>query len=355
MLLLHPERAKSQVMFRSLTLPVAEERARQSGLKGAMYAWESDPFNGTDQTPYFAHENAQREIHVNGDIAIAQWQYYLATGDVSWLRDSGYPVIRATADFWASRVVYQKSADRYEILHVTSPDEAYTDVNNDSFTNAIARRNLQIAVAAAGIVGVPADPAWSEIANKIYIPFSAEEQRHLDFDASVPHDKQTWMGSSLAFLAYPPLDLPMTPAIRRHDFDFALRSLRELSPDSNAMLLAMIGVEAAELGDADAAGKWLQRQQSGFLKPPFNVRSETALNNTTYILATSAGFLQNFLYGLPGLRITEQGLSSQYPPVMPAAWQRMVLRNIVFEGKRFDYVLERDGRGRVRARRAAAR
>jgi trehalose/maltose hydrolase-like predicted phosphorylase len=351
LLLTHPERAKSQVTFRYLTLPAAQERARQHGYKGAMYPWESDPFDGTDQTPFFAHENAQREIHVNGDVAIAQWQYYLATLDRNWLRKYGYPVIRATADFWVSRVVYQKTADRFEILHVTSPDEAYNDVNNDSFTNSIARRNLQIATLAARAVGATPDPAWARIAKKIYIPFSDAEQRHLDFDPSVPHDKQTWMGSALAFLAYPQLDLPMTPDVRRNDFNFALRSLKELSPDSNAMLLAMISVQAAQLGDQDAANKWLQRQQTGFLKPPFNVRSETILNNTTYILATSAGFLQNFLYGFSGLRITEQGLTTQYPPVMPAAWNTLLLRNIVFQGKRFDTVLQRDASGQVRATR----
>jgi SSS family transporter len=354
MLLLHPQRARSQIAFRYSTLPAARERARQHGYPGAMYPWESDPFNGSDQTPHFAHENAQREIHINGDVAIGQWQYYLATLDLKWLRNYGYPVIRATAEFWASRVVYEKSAERYEILHVTSPDEAYNDVNNDSFTNAIARRNLQIAISAAKALGVAPDPVWADIAAKIYLPFSEAEQRHLDFDPSVPHDKQTWMGSALAFLAYPQLDLPMTPQVRRNDFNFALRSLQELSPDSNAMLLAMISLEAAELGDPAAAEKWLQRQQTGFLKPPFNVRSETVLNNTTYILATSAGFVQNFLYGFSGLRITDQGLTSPYQPLLPTGWNKMVLQNIVFRGERFNYGVERDGQGTINAQRRAA-
>jgi len=117
------------------------------------------------------------------------------------------------------------------------------------------------------------------------------------------------------------------------------------------MVLAMISLEATELGDAAEADKWLQRQQAGFLKPPFNVRSETALNNTTYILATSAGFLQNFLYGFSGLRIKDQGLMPQYPPVMPAAWKALTLKNIAFRGRRFDYVLSRDRAGAVRATR----
>jgi hypothetical protein len=106
------------------------------------------------------------------------------------------------------------------------------------------------------------------------------------------------------------------------------------------MLLAMISVEAAELGERDLAEKWLLRQQDGFLKPPFNVRSETALNNTTHILATSAGFLQNFLFGFSGLRITDEGLVPRYPPLQ---WQRVVLRNVAFRGKRSDYVLSPAG------------
>ena len=340
MLMMHPQRARSQIAFRYTTLPAAQERARQHGFKGAMYPWEADPFDGSDQTPHFAQANALREVHINGDVAIAQWQYYLATLDASWLRNFGYPVIRATAEFWVSRVTHVESFDRYEILHVTSPDEAYNDVNNDSFTNSIARRNLEIATAAARTLGLEPDPQWNVIAGKLYIPFSQEEQRHLDFDPSVPHDKQTWMGSALAFLAYPQLDVSMTPEVRRNDFNFALRALQELSPDSNAMLLAMISVEAAELGERELAEKWLLRQQGGFLKPPFNVRSETVLNNTTHILATSSGFLQNFLFGFSGLRITDEGLVSRYPPLQ---WKRVALRNVVFRGKSRDYVLSPAG------------
>ena len=82
------------------------------------------------------------------------------------------------------------------------------------------------------------------------------------------------------------------------------------------------------------------RQQGGFLKPPFNVRSETVLNNTTHILATSAGFLQNFLFGFSGLRITDAGLTRQYPPL---PWKQVTLRNLTFRGQRSDYILSPEG------------
>jgi len=350
LLLLHPERAKPIVMFRHRTMEPARARARQYGVRGTMYPWEADPETGVDHTPYFAY-GVFREIHVNADIAIAQWQYYLASGDDAWLKNYGWPVIREIAEFWVSRVTYNKEQSRYEIHHVTSPDEAYDDVPNDSFTNAAARKALEIAVAAAHKVGATPDPQWAAIAGHMYIPFSEPEQRHLDFDASVPHDKVTWMGSSLSWLAYPNLDLPMSAQVRRNDFEFQLQELKVHGNDPNEMMMVMLAVHAAELGEGNVAGEWIDRNLVGFLKAPFNVRSETAANNAGYILATSAGFVQSFVYGLTGLRINDAGLSQAYAPVLPARWKSLTLKNVAFRGQNFDVVVSRDAAGKVRLTR----
>jgi hypothetical protein len=350
LLLLHPERAKPIVMFRHRTMQPARERALQYGVKGTMYPWESDPETGVDHTPYFAY-GVFREIHVNADIAIAQWQYYLATGDDSWLKNYGWPVIREIAAFWVSRVEFNKAKDRYEIHHVTSPDEAYDDVPNDSFTNAAARKALDIAVAAAHKVGATPDSQWAEISRRMYIPFSDKEQRHLDFDESVPHDKVTWMGSSLSWLAYPNLDLPMSERVRRNDYEFQVNELKVHGDDPNEMMMVMLAVHAAELGEGEVAGQWIDRNLVGFLKPPFNVRSETAANNAGYILATSAGFVQSFIYGLTGLRINDQGLSQAYSPVLPTGWRSLTLNNLAFRGQHYDVVVSRDAAGKVRLTR----
>lgn len=350
LLLLHPERAKPIVMFRHRTMQPARDRARQYGVRGTMYPWESDPETGVDHTPHFAY-GVYREIHVNADIAIAQWQYFLATGDRAWLKQYGWPVIREIAEFWVSRVEYNSAAQRYEIHHVTSPDEAYDDVPNDSFTNAAARKALDIATAAAREVGARADPQWDRIARGMYIPFSQETQRHLDFDPQVPHDKVTWMGSSLSWLAYPNLDLPMSQQVRRNDFEFQLNELKVHGDDPNEMMMVMLAVHAAELGEGNLAGQWIDRNLVGFLKPPFNVRSETVQNNAGYILATSAGFVQSFVYGLTGLRIDDRGLSEAYPPVLPDSWKSLALRNVEFRGKHYDIVVSRDARGKVQLRR----
>jgi trehalose/maltose hydrolase-like predicted phosphorylase len=350
LLLLHPERAKPIVMFRHRTMQPARARALQYGVKGTMYPWEADPETGVDHTPYFAYAMF-REIHVNADIAIAQWQYYLATGDESWLKNYGWPVIREIAEFWVSRVEFNKAQDRYEIHHVTSPDEAYDNVPNDSFTNAAARKALDIAVAASHKVGAIPDPKWAQISSRMYMPFSEKEQRHLDFDESVPHDKVTWMGSSLSWLAYPNLDLPMSERVRRNDFEFQLNELKVHGDDPNEMMMVMLAVHAAELGEGNVAGQWIDRNLVGFLKPPFNVRSETAANNAGYILSTSAGFVQSFVYGLTGLRIDDKGLSQAYPPVLPAGWKSLTLKNLAFRGQHYDVVVSRDAGGKVRLTR----
>lgn len=352
LLLLHPERAKPIVMFRARTMQPARERAKQYGVKGTMYPWEADPETGVDYTPHFAY-GVFREIHVNADIAIAQWQYYLASGDDVWLKQHGWPVIREIAQFWVSRVTYDKAQDRYEIHHVTSPDEAYDDVPNDSFTNAAARKSLQIAIKAAKLVGAAPDPQWATIAAKMYIPFDEKNQRHLDFDASVPHDKITWMGSSLAWLMYPNLDLPMSPQVRRNDFAFQLHELKVHGDDPNEMMMVMLAVGAAELGDDKAAGEWIQRNLAGFLKPPFNVRTETVANNAGYILATSAGFVQSFVYGLSGLRIEDDGLAEAYAPVLPPGWKSLTLRHVTFRGKHYDIRIDRGADGKAKLTRTA--
>jgi len=340
LLLLHPERAKSIVMFRNRTMQGARDRAAQYGAKGLMYPWESDPQKGIDVTPHFAY-GVYREIHVNADIAIAQWQYWLATGDRAWLKQYGWPVIEGIATFWKSRVTYDKAKDRYEILHVTSPDEAYDDVPNDTFTNAAARKALEIATKAAGLVGAKADPAWAEIASKMYIPFDEKAQRHYDFDPSVPHDKITWFGSTLAWLMYPNLDMPMSPEVRRNDFAYQLQALKSHGDSPNEMLMVMLTVGAAELGEAKAVGDWIHRNLVGYLKPPFNVRSETVDNNNGYILATSAGFLQSFIYGLSGLRIDDKGLDAEYAPILPPGWKSVTLKDVTFRGKHYDVTIER--------------
>ena len=137
-----------------------------------MYPRESDPENGSEQTPHMAYVLGETEIHVNADVAIAQWQYYLATHDRDWLSTHGWPVIREVARFWATRATYDPREHRYEIAHVTSVAESNSDIPNDTFTNVSAAKALSIATAAASLLGERPDPLWSRMARLLYIPLA---------------------------------------------------------------------------------------------------------------------------------------------------------------------------------------
>jgi len=354
LLLLHPERAKSLVMFRAYTLPAAEKRARARGFEGAMYPWEADPEDGSEQTPHFAYVLGEREIHVNADIAIAQWQYWLATHDRDYLEHDAWPVIRNIADFWVSRASWNATQQRYEILHVTSVDEPYNDIPNDTYTNVSARRALNIATTAAALVGERPDPRWADVAAKLYIPFSAAEQRHLDFDPSVIRDPS--QGSTLDLLMYPSLDEPLTAQVRRNDYDYTTLTDKEGHRQPHGMGLAPASIAAATVGDADSAVAWLQSNfTSNLIKPPFNVRTETPTNNTGYFVTASGAYLQNLIYGFSGLRIQPKGLVAEYPPVLPPEWKSLTFNHLNFRGQLFDIVVDRDSAGRVQLRRTQLR
>lgn len=353
LLLLHPERAKSLVMFRAHTLPAAQARAAAAGFKGAKYPWEADPENGTEQTPHFAYVLGEREIHVNADAALAQWQYWLATQDREWLKSYGWPVIRNVADFWASRASWNEDKKRYEITHVTSVAESYNDVPNDTFTNLSAQKVLEVAARAAALVGARADPHWAEVAAKLYIPFSQAGQHHLDFDESVPRPPRE--GSTIGMLMYPSLDVPMTAQIRRNDFEHVMGLSRGGHYEPHGMGMAPASIAAATVGDTDSAVAWLMGNfTSNLIEPPFAVRSETATNNTGYFVTSSGGFIQNLVFGFTGLRIREKGLVEAYPPLLPPAWKSMTLEHIMFRGRRYDVRVDRDAGGKVRLTRTAS-
>lgn len=353
LLLLHPERARPVVAFRERTLDAARQRARQRGFDGAMYPWESDPENGSEQTPHSAYVLGETEIHVNADVAIAQWQYYLATHDRDWLRAHGWPVIREVARFWASRATYDARGHRYEITHVNSVAESNTDIPNDAFTNVSAAKALSIATAAASVLGERPDPLWSRIARGLYIPLTPGGEHHLPFDPAVAGGSdEDFGGGPMALLFLPSLDLAMGEELRRNDYEHGIRPSSVARVGAASMAIAPRSIAADTIGSEPDAAAWFATNfTGGTLKPPFNVRTETAGNNVGYFLTGSGGYLQSLIYGFSGLRIREPGLVEAYAPVLPASWTSLTLRNLSFRGQRMDIRIARDAAGLVRLTR----
>ncbi len=349
LLLLHPRRAAALVNFRSRTLAQAQARAARHGYAGAMYPWESDPWSGDDQTPEFARANADREVHVNAAVALAQWQYYLASGDRAWLRMRGWPVLRAVADFWASRASWDAHRQHSGLLHVTSVEEDYTDVDNEAYTNTAAWRSVQAAIAAASVLGVTPEPRWLELERTLYLPARDAEEPH-DFDARTPHDiRSSWMGSSLPMLSLPVLDYRPGEAVLQRVYARARAEVGTTNDRSNQMVRVMAALQAASVGDQAAFEDYVGGgPDDPFLKQPFNVRSETPQKDALYLLASSGGFLQALLHGATGLRLGAGGLEAVHPPLLPRTVRELVIRGANARGQRFDVLLERSANGQVR-------
>ena len=335
LLLLHPDITRSTVTFRARALPAAQRNARANGFRGAMYPWESDEL-GEETTPRFAWQNATSENHVTGDVALAQWQYYLASGDSAWLAREGYPVIRATADFWVSRATYDSAAGRYDIRNIVSVDEGLIGIGNDAYTNAVARRNLEIAVAASRRLNRASDPRWARTAALLYIPYDSLEQYHPTYEGAPPAKR----GSVVPLLAYP-LGLPMTDRAKRNDLDAAVRRL--VTEGTGAMMTTTLyPVIAAELGDQALVDTLLPISYRGHLRPPFDALAETPENDAVNFVTGAGGFLQQIVYGYSGLRLDETGFRRAFRPMLPSRIRRLVLRNVSVRGQRYDIVVDHD-------------
>jgi trehalose/maltose hydrolase-like predicted phosphorylase len=346
LVLTHPDVAHSLVAFRSRTLPAAQANARANGYRGAMYPWEADE-RGAETTPYFAVQNARSEIHVNGDVALAQWQYYLATGDSSWLAREGFPVIHRTADFWVSRATYDSTGDRYHIRNVVSVSEGLIGIDDDAYTNAVARRNLEIATAASARLGRRADPRWARVAAKLHMPIDSASGFFRTYEGA----PDSTLGVITPLLSFP-LGVAMSDEAKRTHLEQAVRRLKDEA--SGAMMgITLLSVDAAELGDRLLVDSLLPFSYEGHLRGPFLMLSETPTNEAVNFVTGAGGFLQQVIFGYTGLRLGEGGLEPAFPPVLPSRISRLLLRNLQVRGKRYDVVVDSAGR-RVRPHEEAA-
>lgn len=135
----NPTLARNALRFRVNMLPKARERARELNQVGALFPWRT--INGEEASAYYAAGTAQ--YHINGDIAFAMTKYRDLTGDTAFMNRDGAQVMVETARLWADLGFWREGERRSFHIHgVTGPDEYTTVVNNNLFTNVMARANL---------------------------------------------------------------------------------------------------------------------------------------------------------------------------------------------------------------------
>ena len=101
-----------------------------------------------------------------------------------------------------------------------------------------------------------------------------------------------------------------------------------------------LSIIAAELGSDSLLNLTINKTLKGYLKPPFNVLSETHKNKSVNFLTGAGSFLQQIIFGYTGLRITEAGIVEKYKPMLPENVNKLTLKNFIINNKKCDIVVE---------------
>ncbi|MEP7317932.1 MAG: glycoside hydrolase family 65 protein [Panacibacter sp.] len=323
-LVLHPEMAKSLIEYRYQRLEAARRNAFSHGYKGAMFPWESAE-TGVEETPVWAL-SGPFEHHITADVGMAAWNYYCVTQDKAWLKEKGWPLLQATADFWASRVE-RNGPGKYDIKNVVAADEWAENVDNNAFTNAAAKANLYVATEAAKLLGMIPNADWKNVADNIPI---------LKMSNGVTQEHATYNGEGIKqgdvnLLSYPLKEITDAAQLKK-DLDYY--SVRVPNEGTPAMTQAIFALLYARLGDADKAAHFFKDSYVPNLLPPFRVVAETKGGTNPYFGTGAGGILQAVMMGFGGLDITPKGIT-QIKATLPTGWKSLTLKGIGVERKTF--------------------
>ena len=256
-------------------------------------------------------------------MGFAFWKYYLVTKDQNWLRDRGYPVLKEVADFWTSRA--EKGTDgKYHVINVVAADEYAENVDDNAYTNGMAKEVLGYASEAATTLGLTPNPKWAEVANGLVL---------LQFPDGVTRENATYAGETIKqgdvnLLAYP-LKVVTDPVAIKRDLDYYEPRMDKNGP---AMGNAVLSVLHGRLGNVQKAHELFVKSYKPNEVPPFGVLAETAGGTNPYFATGAGGFLQSVLNGFGGLDVTKDGIV-QMKTKLPSGWKSLTITGVGVERK----------------------
>jgi alpha,alpha-trehalose phosphorylase len=247
-----PRIARNLLVFRYKMLPQARARAKQLGHRGAMFPWRT--ISGEEASAYYAAGTAQ--YHINADIMYALRKYVHATGDESFLRNYGAEMLVETARLWLDLGFFSEAkGGKFCINGVTGPDEYNAVVNNNAYTNLMARENLRYAAQTVKVLQstepddyynalvhktalAPSEvEAWIRAAENMYVPYGEDRQIVLQDDSFL--DREPWDFRNTPpehyplLLFYHPLNIYRKQVIKQADVVLAMFLLGDIfSPEA---------------------------------------------------------------------------------------------------------------------------
>ncbi|HKV01197.1 MAG TPA: hypothetical protein VJQ26_03670, partial [Ktedonobacteraceae bacterium] len=376
----HPDIARLLLIYRYRTLPAARAKAKRNGYEGAQYAWEST-LDGTETTPdaivhpesgeLIAVLNGSLEIHISASIAHAAWQYWRITDDNDFIHDYGAEIVLSTAEFYASRAEWHAEHKDYELNNVIGPDEWHEHVNNDAYTNYMAKWNIQIAFDILHWLqsAVP-DKAqelaerldltqerldhWRDVAEHIHIPQDVHTGLFEQFDGFFqfePLDQEKFRGRTSSYQAIlgvyevqryqiiKQADVLMLLTVLDQEFDLKTKKVNwnyyfpitdhdygsSLTPAFHVIL-------ACELGLVETAYSMFMKGALVDLEDPRGNANEGIH------LACAGAVWQAAILGFAGLRLSEDGYTTA--PSWPNNWTRLAF-NFFYKGEQYSVDLRK--------------
>ena len=351
-----PSAARSALRFRVQLLDAARRRAVELSQSGALYPWRT--INGEEASAYYAAGTAQ--YHINADIAYALAQYVAATGDRDFLVRAGIDILVETARMWADLGFWENY--EFHIHGVTGPDEYTTVVNNNLFTNVMARFNLVQAAEAIRELARQDGPEYDGVVTRLHLAAGEVEEWEraaqamlIPFDEYLgvhPQDqhfleREVWdlghtpMSKRPLLLHYHPLVIYRFQVLKQADVVLALFLQGELftaeqkladfeyydpiTTGDSTLSAVVQSIMAAEVGYSDLALRY-------FLGSLFVDLADRHNNTSDGVhVASTGGVWSTLACGFGGFR--DYGGRFTFDPRLPASWSALTFR-LTMEGTR---------------------
>ncbi|MFP4378169.1 MAG: glycoside hydrolase family 65 protein [Spirochaetales bacterium] len=346
-----PRTTRNLIRFRHSMLDKARERARELSEQGALFPWRT--INGEEASSYYAAGTAQ--YHINADIAYAIKRYVDVRGDEDLLNEVGAEILVETARMWVGLGFFNKDSQSFHIHGVTGPDEYTTVVNDNTFTNLMARLNLRYAAWAVRRLQEKHTEDYARLVHEtnldereVAIWDQAAEQMHIPYDEErgiLPQDenflkKEVWDFASTPadhyplLLHYHPLVIYRHQVIKQADVVLALVLLgNEFSIDEkrrnfdyydplttgdSSLSACVQAILAAEIGYEQKAVEYFDY---ALLMDLANVAGNVV--DGAHV-ASTGGVWMALTYGFGGMRDYDGKLS--FDPRLPKAWSLLRFR-----------------------------
>lgn len=383
-----PKVARNLLKYRYNTLNGARRKAKRLGYYGAFYAWHSQD-TGDEECPSHVFKDSyservfrnyfnDRQIHISADVAYAVWNYYLATGDEDFLFRYGAEILFETAQFFISYAYFKKDKGRYELLRVVGSDEYHENVDNDVFTNVMAKFNLTIALKVYYMlqeknkdilqkimekVGIQEKEVkeWKEMARLFYIPspdkttrLIKQFDRYFELEDISPSKLKKRCIHPDEYMGWPIGPAVETQVLKQPDvimlfFLFDKKYEKETikanfeyyeprTEHGSTMSYCIHSIIAAKINKLDIAYDYF------FTSATVDLLARAPQYKGKFFLggmhiAAYGGTWQAIIHGFMGLFVDEAGL--RLSPLLPKKWEEVSF-NLIYKEQKLSFLAKKD-------------